>query len=215
MNNVELPGVVYDLNNSTNNQFNLNYIVQEDPQGSQGPRVPVVVPADRLQRRCPAILEAGIAVLPVLHAREHPRGRRVNTTGLGSPTRWARASADLRRSRHRPVDDRRRLAALQAVLPRGESECGRRDHLRRRRRLRHSPFAHGRLRPPDRPVRARGRTPVSFNVGGRLDYCDTWLNRNDPVIMQFADPSEWYYEPGFNEPNCWLGMAYFTHETRS
>ena len=33
MNDVELPGVVYDLNNSTNNQFNLSYIVQEDRKG--------------------------------------------------------------------------------------------------------------------------------------------------------------------------------------
>ena len=33
MNDVELPGVVYDLDNSTNNQFNLRYIIQEDRQG--------------------------------------------------------------------------------------------------------------------------------------------------------------------------------------
>ena len=29
----KVPGVVYDLNNSTNNQFNLHYIIQEDPKG--------------------------------------------------------------------------------------------------------------------------------------------------------------------------------------
>jgi outer membrane receptor protein involved in Fe transport len=51
---------------------------------------------------------------------------------------------------------------------------------------------------------------VSVKVGGRLDYCDTSLDKNDAVIMQFEDPAEWYYEPGFNEPNCLLGMAFFT-----
>ncbi len=35
MNNVEMPGIVYDLNNSTNNQYNLRYIVQEDRDGPQ------------------------------------------------------------------------------------------------------------------------------------------------------------------------------------
>ncbi len=35
MNNVELPGVIYDINNSVNNQFNLKYTIQEDPQGPE------------------------------------------------------------------------------------------------------------------------------------------------------------------------------------
>ncbi len=34
-NNVDLPGIIYDLNNSTNNQFNVRYIVQEDRNGPQ------------------------------------------------------------------------------------------------------------------------------------------------------------------------------------
>ncbi len=33
MNNVQLPGVVYDLDSSTDSQFNLRYVVQEDRQG--------------------------------------------------------------------------------------------------------------------------------------------------------------------------------------
>ncbi len=33
MNGVELPGVVYDIQNSMNDQYNLRYIVQEDPKG--------------------------------------------------------------------------------------------------------------------------------------------------------------------------------------
>ena len=35
MNNVLLPGVVFDLNNSVNNQFNLRYVVQADPNGPE------------------------------------------------------------------------------------------------------------------------------------------------------------------------------------
>ena len=35
MNGVLLPGVVYDIDNSTNNQFNLRHIIQEDPKGPQ------------------------------------------------------------------------------------------------------------------------------------------------------------------------------------
>ena len=34
-NNMDLPGIIYDLNNSTNNQFNVRYIVQEDRKGPQ------------------------------------------------------------------------------------------------------------------------------------------------------------------------------------
>ena len=35
MNGVELPGVIYDIQNSKNDQFNLRYIIQEDPNGPQ------------------------------------------------------------------------------------------------------------------------------------------------------------------------------------
>ena len=34
-NHVDLPGIIYDLNNSTNTQFNVRYIVQEDRNGPQ------------------------------------------------------------------------------------------------------------------------------------------------------------------------------------
>jgi hypothetical protein len=35
LSDVELPGVVYDINNSINNQFNIRYIIQEDKDGPQ------------------------------------------------------------------------------------------------------------------------------------------------------------------------------------
>ncbi len=35
MNDVELPGVIYDINNSVNNQFNLKYTIREDPLGPE------------------------------------------------------------------------------------------------------------------------------------------------------------------------------------
>ena len=35
MNHVDLPGIIYDLDNSTNNQFNLRYVVQEDRKGPE------------------------------------------------------------------------------------------------------------------------------------------------------------------------------------
>ena len=51
---------------------------------------------------------------------------------------------------------------------------------------------------------------VSFDVGGRLDYYVASLNREDPIITQFSDPSEEYYAPGLNQPSSLLGMAYLT-----
>ena len=55
---------------------------------------------------------------------------------------------------------------------------------------------------------------VSFNVGGRLDYCHAALDAQDPVVVQFTDPTQYYYSPGFNEPHDVLGMAYLTGKTK-
>jgi len=55
---------------------------------------------------------------------------------------------------------------------------------------------------------------VSFNIGGRVDYCRAWLDRNDPVVTEISDPEAWYYTPGFNQPSNVLGMAYITNKIK-
>ena len=41
------------------------------------------------------------------------------------------------------------------------------------------------------------------------------LNRNDPVITQFAGaPEDYYYYAGFEEPEGMLGMAYATAKAK-
>ena len=51
---------------------------------------------------------------------------------------------------------------------------------------------------------------ITLNAGGRLDYCWTALDTSDPVITQFSDPTQYYYDAGFAEPHDLLGMAYLT-----
>ena len=45
---------------------------------------------------------------------------------------------------------------------------------------------------------------LSLTFGGRVDYCSTWLNPDDPIITLSGGD----YEAGFDTPNYTLGMAY-------
>jgi len=45
---------------------------------------------------------------------------------------------------------------------------------------------------------------LSLTLGGRVDYCSTWLNTDDPIITLSTGD----YEAGFDMPNYTLGMAY-------
>jgi outer membrane receptor protein involved in Fe transport len=55
---------------------------------------------------------------------------------------------------------------------------------------------------------------VSFTVGGRVDWAQASLKADDPVVTESADPAQWYFGPGFEEPNWTLGMAYATGNIR-
>ena len=208
MNNVELPGVVYDLNNSTNNQFNLSYIVQED---RKGPKDLVFqtwfqqtgYSGDALRPSKRETLYHQFFTLPTFD--DYP----VNTQGRGHSDRSAcvsyARSAIVTRCNGRSAP----LAAFQPILPGGKLQRVRRDCSGRRRHLRHPPVAHGRPRPVDRPVLALVRHGfLQCRRATRL--LPRSLDREDPIITQFSDPSQAYYAPGLDQPSSLLGMAYMT-----
>lgn len=210
MNNVELPGVVYDLNNSTNNQFNLTYVVQQDPEGPkdlvcQSWYQQTVYNGDALRSSKQRSVYYQFFSLPSLSDELG-----VNTQGFGYGetmgtrllrTFGRRESAQLTVG----VDWRRvkqhyhevNLNEQGEIIYGGGNVYG----------IPHSYMDdYGLLADVLLPY----SDDFSVTVGGRLDYCSAWLNRNDPVITQFADPSEAYYAAGLNEPNNVLGMAYVT-----
>ena len=211
MNNVELPGVVYDLNNSTNNQYNLTYTIQQDPKGPkdfvcQSWYQQTVYNGDALRSSKQQSLYYQYFSLPSLYGGEYA----VDTQGFGYGETWGtrclrtfgrRESAQLTVG----VDWRRVKQHYHEVNlnEQGEIIFGGGDVYG----VPHSYMDdYGLLAHVELPY----SDDVSYTFGGRLDYCNVWLNRSDPVITQFADPDEAYYAPGLSEPSNVLGMAYFT-----
>jgi iron complex outermembrane receptor protein len=216
MNGVELPGVVYDLNNSTNNQFNLRYIVQEDRQGPkqlvfQAWYQQTDYQGDASRQSKQDTLYTDFFTLPASTQGEFP----VNTVGQGQSNslgarllrtfgerespQWT-IGADWRRN-----DQFYRETSLdpsgQIVLSGGDV------------------YGIPRSQMDDYGVLTDFLLPwsdrVSVNVGGRLDYCRASLDAQDPVVTEYTtDPSQYYYAPGFTEPNVLLGMAYITSKTK-
>jgi len=210
MNNVELPGVVYDLNNSANNQFNLTYVVQQNPNGPKDlicqswyQRTDYNGDALRSSKQNSMYYQflTLSSILQGYPVNTQGRGysecmgtRLLRTIGNPESPQWT-IGADWRRVKqfYREVN----LNVDGEIVFAGGDVYG-------------IPKAYmddfGLLTHIELPW----SDTESFTLGGRLDYCDTWQNRYDPVIMQFRDMDEWYYEPGFNEPSLWMGMAYFT-----
>jgi len=211
MNNVELPGVVYDLNNSTNNQFNLIYVVQQDPKGPkdlvcQSWYQTTVYNGDALRSSKQQSMYYQFVSLPSLFDGEPA----VNTQGFGygetMGTRCLRTFGTRESAQWTVGVDWRRvkqhyhevnLNERGEIIFDGANVYG----------IPHSYMDDfGLLTEVLLPY----SDDLTVTVGGRLDYCNAWLNRGDPVITQFADPSEAYYAPGLHEPNYCLGMAYVT-----
>ncbi|MBN1591025.1 MAG: TonB-dependent receptor [Pirellulales bacterium] len=214
MDNVELPGVVYDLNNSTNNQFNVKYIVQQDPKG---PKDLVIQSwfqhtgysgdASRTSKQeslydqffaLPSSLD-GYAVNTQGYGFSDSMGARLlRTLGERDSIQWT-FGVDWRR--YKQYYHEVNLDNTGEIIFGGGDVYG----------IPHSRMDDfGLLTDLFLPL----SDTASINVGGRLDYYNTWLNRNDPVITQFRDPDEAYYAPGLNEPNAWLGMAYITGKNK-
>ena len=219
MNGVKLPGVVYDLDNSTNNQFNLRYIVQEDPKGPKQFVLQAWYQQTAYRGDASTAVETGV-LLPVLHparldarrACRSTRSGRASRSRLGTRLLWTFGDRD-----SAAMDLWRRLAAERAGVPRRESRRQRHARPQRRRRVRHSPIAGRRLRPADRPPLALvGRG--FLDLGGRLDYCHAALDAQDPVVTQYNSPADYannyYYTPGFDDPHALLGMAYLTAKVK-
>jgi iron complex outermembrane recepter protein len=209
MNNVELPGVVYDLDNSTNNQFNLSYIIQED---RKGPKDLVLQTwfqqtdyrGDALRSSKQQSLYYQFFTLPAFD--DYP----VNTQGSGfsnsiglrllrtlgerDSVQWT-LGADWRRYQQR-YQELNLNSSGEIVLGGGDI------------------YGIPKSRMDDIGLLTDIFLPwsdcISFNMGGRIDYCSTALNREDSVITQFSDPTEAYYAPGLTQPNAVLGMAYMT-----
>ena len=205
MNNVEMPGIIYDLNNSTNNQYNLRYIIQEDPNGpkqlvlqSWHQETLFFGDASRVSKQ-ESFYQEFIAETPADHGYPRPANtlskgysvstgvRGLRTFGEADGPQWT-VGADWRRFEQRYLE---RDVDVHGV----ETYNG-------------SVFGVPQTRTDDVGVLTNLELPaserLSFTLGGRVDYSSTWLNADDPIIT--LSPSG--YEAGFNMPNYTLGMAY-------
>lgn len=208
MNNVQLPGIVYDLNNSRNDQFNLRYIVQEDRRSPeqfvfQTWWNQTYYDGDATRWAKQQTFYHQFLTLPDYY--ENP----VNTVGNGNlrslgiralctigdvdSVQWT-VGTDWRRYEQRYTEAEYNPAG--EIIYYGNI------------------FGIPKSQMDDLGVFADILLPVSddlsLNIGGRVDYCMPWVDRNDAVITEFTDPSEAYYSPGVYTPSTPLGMAYIT-----
>jgi outer membrane receptor protein involved in Fe transport len=206
MNGVELPGVAYDLENSTNDQFSLRYIAQEDPEG---PRQFVLQSwwngtryrGDALRPSKQASLYYSFFTLPNYFEDQintDGRGRleslgvrALRTFGAADTPQWT-VGADWRRYRqwYEEID---LDSAGQVVF--GGNIFG----------IPHSQMDDaGVLTDLALPLSER----LSVNVGGRVDQTWAAVDAADRIITQIDDPADYFYVPGVNQPSFTLGMAY-------
>ena len=209
MNNVEMPGIIYDLDNSANNQYNLRYIVQED---RDGPKQLLLQTwhqetffhgdASRASKQ-QSFYQAFIAETAVNEGYDRPVNtlsngysvstgvRGIRTFGQTDAPQWT-IGADWRRCEQRYLE--RDVDAEGADIYNGNV------------------FGIPEARLDDVGVLTQVLLPVnervSLTAGGRVDYSSAWLNVYDPIVTQFNPPSGGYFEPGLTKPNYTLGMAY-------
>ncbi|MCE5266516.1 MAG: TonB-dependent receptor [Planctomycetaceae bacterium] len=202
LNDVKMPGVIYDLENSTDNQYNLRYIVQEDRNGPQQ----LVLQswhqetfffgngADPSKQ---AWYQDFITPTLTYEGYEAPTNtlsngysvstgiRCLRTFGQEDTPQWT-VGADWRRFEQRYQE--RDVNALGVDVLNGEI------------------FGNPEARMDDVGVLTNLKLPVgdrlSFNLGGRVDYASTWLNVDDPIVVTGWMPA------GNEMPTYTLGMAY-------
>lgn len=208
MNDVELPGVVYDLNYSGNDQFNLRYVIQDDPRGPEQ----LVVQSWFHQTRyygdslraskqrslyhdfftLPAYDDAPVNTLGQGQSRSYG-ARLLRTFGEAEQPQWT-VGVDWRRYEQRYLE--RNFNDQGSVIFDGNY------------------FGIPGSTMDDFGVLSCLTVPLTerleVSVGGRVDQAISSLNAADPVITQVDDPAAYYYEPGFDEPQYTLGMAYLT-----
>jgi iron complex outermembrane recepter protein len=208
LNNVRLPGVVYDLDSSVNNQFNLRYIVQEHREDPQQLLVQTWhqetfyrsdASAESKQQSfyyafvtLPSENEGYNAVNTLGDGHLVTTGLRcLRTFGQADAPQWT-IGADWRRSQQRYQErdvDPLGIDAFNGYYF-GIPKC-RTDDI-------------GVLTNVQLPASDR----LSFSIGGRVDYAQTWLDTNDPVITARDPGLPIVFQPGFDMPNYTLGMAY-------
>jgi outer membrane receptor protein involved in Fe transport len=217
MNNVDLPGVVYDLNSSVNNQFNIRYIIQEDRKGPQQ----LLVQAwhqetfydgdsNRLSKQETFYQDfiseiyaswRGPARVPVTTVGDgyvtSTGIRTLRTFGDTDAPQWT-VGADWRR-----YDQRYQEANLNIF---GESAY-------------HNRFTGAGLyygipqsRMEDFGVLTDLQLPanddVTFTFGGRFDVAKATVNANDVVANDASVNDGYYFYPGTDMPTYDLGMVY-------
>ncbi|MBN2023720.1 MAG: TonB-dependent receptor [Pirellulales bacterium] len=205
MNNVEMPGIIYDPENSANNQFNLRYVVQDDPDGPQQFVLQTwhqetffhgdAAQSSKQQSFYREFMTIAYWALPVNtigSGHNVSTGiRALRTFGDADAAQWT-VGVDWRQYRQRyqeysvDGDGAEVFHGNYFGLP-----LSQRDDI-------------GALTNLDLPVSDR----LTVSIGGRVDYATTSLDRGDPVITHLDPDSFFFYQPGFHAPSYTLGMAY-------
>jgi iron complex outermembrane recepter protein len=209
MNNVQMPGIIYDLDNSANNQYNVRYIIQEDRNGPQQLLLQswhqetffhgdasnpakqrsfyydfITLPAENTGY--PGIvntLSRGYSISTGVRA--------LRTFGQTDGPLWT-AGVDWRRFQQRYLERDVNAQGEDAYAGYycGIPESGVNDV--------------GALANLQMPVNDR----LSFTIGGRADYTKTSLNADDTIVTHRDPGLDIYFPSGFDTPNYTLGMAY-------
>ena len=204
MNHVDLPGIIYDLNNSVNNQFNVRYVIQEDRKGPEQLVLQAWFQdtsfrgdASREEKQqsfyYPFVTipySADDPVNTIVHGTSSSLGiRGLRTLGDADSLQWT-FGADWRR--YEQAYSETHLNSASEIAFGGNIygiPASRMDDL-------------GVLTNVVMPVNER----FTLTAGGRVDYAKPYLDVNDPI---FANPDGWF-APGLESPGHALGMAYVT-----
>jgi len=212
-NNVEMPGIVYDLQSSTNNQYNLRYIIQEDPDGPKqllvqtwrqetlfyGNASSESKQETFYQRFIADTAENEGYLRPATtlsNGYQLSTGLRcLRTLGQADGPQWT-FGADWREYEQRYLEqevDANGInaydGALYGVPTSKMDDVGVLTH-----------------------VILPANDSLSFTAGGRVDYAKTWLGLDDPIVSN--PPWTTNFEPGTNMPDYTLGMAYLTAKVK-
>ena len=211
-NHVDLPGIIYDLNNSTNTQFNVRYIVQKDRAGPQQLLVQAWHQETFFEGDSSQAYKFQTFFYPFITLPEENSGggipaeaiaqghltstgfRALRTFGDADSPQWT-VGFDYRHVEERYLE--RIVDATGTEVSNGNlwgvPESSMDDG--------------GVLTNLVVPLNNR----LSFTFGGRVDYAKAALDVNDPIVTRF-DPgtpaNEIYYMPSTDAPAYTLGMAY-------
>lgn len=211
INDMQLPGIIYDIDNSKNDQFNCRYVIQEDRKGPEQSvlqswwnqtyyRGNALRPAKQETFYHPFATLPTFALQDVNSDAEGNLNslgvRALRTLGKRDGVQWT-LGADWRRYGQSYQE--------RDLTPDGQLAYGK-------------VFGIPSSRMDDVGVLTDLFLPVSdefsVNIGGRIDYAQATLDVNDPVITEVSSPADFYYSPGFVKPSYALGMAYVSGSYR-